>query len=45
MRLFYWLCAVMGLSIPCDSCGYYKCSYCGHCHNPSCDAYDASCII
>lgn len=34
---------VAGLSGPCSSCGYYECSYCGNCHNPSCTAYTPTC--
>lgn len=34
---------VSGLSGPCSSCGYYECSYCGNCHNPSCSAYTPTC--
>jgi len=42
--VFARLGVVHALSTPCPCCGYYRCSYCGHCHNPSCDVYDASCI-
>lgn len=31
------------LSSQCGSCGYFECSYCSCCHNPSCNAYIKSC--